>query len=354
MNQIANIHQKTSKSGKLPLISVTGSNSEIGFQLGKQLKKRILTTIDYYNELFQQEEEVILQYAKIFKPAIKSFNNNYAIEIESMAEAIEVDPLWLYALNARSEIMNKFANECTAFYFKKSHLLGQNWDWYSELEDLVILTHIKQSEHEILQLNEPGIIGKIGLNSAGLGVCLNFLHIDGYNATTIPIHVLLRSILDCHSFAEAKKLVSENKIGCAANILVADNQGNFFDLEFAGDESFFLDNSSDHIVHTNHFLSKAINSPTEDQFFSSYNRYDRAVELSNSNPSLDEFKKMLLDRNNKEFPICRHYKKAIKGPDKLSGTVCSLIMDLKKLQMHITRGNPFENPFETISLSQLN
>jgi isopenicillin-N N-acyltransferase-like protein len=34
---------------------------------------------------------------------------------------------------------------------------------------------IRPDGHQLIQLTEPGILGKIGMNSAGVGVCLNIL-----------------------------------------------------------------------------------------------------------------------------------------------------------------------------------
>ena len=40
------------------------------------------------------------------------------------------EPLWLYALNARTEItMLHNPQECTAIVLPKRGILGQNWDW---------------------------------------------------------------------------------------------------------------------------------------------------------------------------------------------------------------------------------
>ena len=68
------------------------------------------------------------------------------------------------------------ANECTALCFQPTALLGQNWDWSSQLENLAVLLQIRVSENMTIQmLTEPGIIGKIGMNSQGIAACLNIL-----------------------------------------------------------------------------------------------------------------------------------------------------------------------------------
>ena len=338
---------------KLPLLTVKGNNKEIGKQLGTLIGDRILKTLDFYKGVFKRDEEQILKYARLFQRSISTFSNDYAIEIESMAETIDIDPLWLYALNARSEIMNKFANECTASYFKTSRLLGQNWDWAKELEELAVILRMKQDgKPDILQMTEPGILGKIGLNSTGLGVCLNFLHIDGYDPKDVPTHVLLRGILDCNSIDEAKDLVKKHSNGRTSNFLIGDQFGNYFDVEFAGNEQFILDSDKDQFIHTNHYLGKKLNPETE-EFASSYSRFRRGNEIvfNYSNPGIDEFKNLLLDKTNTDLPICRTYKKPINDLLETTGTICSIIMDLEQKQLHITRGNPFENPFEQINLN---
>jgi len=61
-------------------------------------------------------------------------------------------------------------------------------------------------------------------------------------------------------------------------------------------------------------------------------------------------KRILKDRGNGEHPICR---KRFSHPwltDDTSITVTTIVMDLKQRQFHITRGNPFDNPFTVFSL----
>ena len=352
MEQIESLKAKTPNNKKLPFYVFSGSNEQIGIETGKQLKGRILDTLDFYKTVFNRSQEDIFHYAKMFRTSIKSFNADYAIEIESMAETINLDPLWLYALNARSEIMNKFVNECTASFFPGNKLLGQNWDWAKELEELTVIERLNQEgKPDILQIAEPGIIGKIGFNSAGLGVTLNFLHIDGYDPIGVPTHILLRGILDCSTIEEARELVTKHPVGRTSNIIVADKDGKFFDVEFAGDEQFIFDNTTGPYVHTNHYLGKNIN-PRNEEHASSYARFERATQIvsQNKNHDLSDFKCLLTDKENKSLPICRRYEIPKKPMLKNTGTICSIIMDLPKKEMHITRGNPYEHEFEKITL----
>jgi len=240
--------------------------------------------------------------------------------------------------------------ECTTLAFRKQSLIGQNWDWDSEMEELAVILEIeKEDGHRILTMTEPGMIGKIGMNHCGVGVCLNFMTIENYQPYGVPLHVLLRTILDSKSLNEAQFLIEPNLRGKVGNILISNGNGEIVDFELAGDE-FFSIPVDDLFVHTNHFLTKIDYDLM--LFPNSMGRYNRAKELVSrlDNPSANSIKNILKDRGNGEHPICR---KRFSHPwltDDKSITVTTAVMDLKKLQFHITRGNPFDNPFTVFSL----
>jgi isopenicillin-N N-acyltransferase-like protein len=197
---------------------------------------------------------------------------------------------------------------------------------------------IKMPEgHTIQMLTEPGIVGKIGLNSQGLGTCLNILTVDK-PLNGVPIHIVLRSILEARSLEEAKAAVRKSGYGKASNILFGDQNGRFCDVEFAGDQSFTLQDETQFMVHTNHFLSQPINA-NDEHFRNSTARYRVAVEKASalSEFSIDKMKAILTDRSDPEFPIWRTYQP---DDDLLDvGTVATIVMDLKAQQLHIRKGN---------------
>ncbi|MDH5401347.1 MAG: C45 family peptidase [Candidatus Heimdallarchaeota archaeon] len=333
---------------KLPVIYLSGNAYDIGFNHGKQLKDRIHRTIDFYNKIFMSNQEEIFNRALEFKDVIHTFNPDYCIEIEAIAQGAGIDERWIYALNSRSEILNSVSNECTAFYFKQTNILAQNWDWSSELEDLAVILHITRLDgHQIIMMTEPGIIGKIGMNSAGIGVTLNILFVN-QRLNGLPIHITLRALLDTTNIEEGLAKLKDFTYGKASNIIYAnaDNQG--FNLEFAGDLFYKTDLTGEYLFHTNHFLSNTILNQALKNPASSYSRYDRGSEMLSilEDFGIEQAKSILLDKENSELPICRKYI-----PDELitnSGTVCSIIMDLKNQKFIITKGNPLENDFVTL------
>ncbi len=197
-----------------PVVKIQGSPEDRGRQQGVLLKERIHRILEFYKKEFLLPEEQILTIARQFQTSTRAFREDLDLEIESLARAAEVDPVWIYALNGRTELLNLNPMECTTLAFKKQRLIGQNWDWDIEMEDLAIILDIVNEEgHRIMTMTEPGMIGKIGMNSCGLGVCLNFMTIENYQPYGVPLHALLRTILDCTNLDEAISLIGESGEG---------------------------------------------------------------------------------------------------------------------------------------------
>lgn len=336
-------------------IEIGGHARQRGLAHGEQLRSEIAATLDYYRTIFNLPSETVLEHAAYFHGVISAFNRDYADEIAAIAEGAEQDPLWITALNARTEILglNKPAqcNECTSVCFNgPSPVLGQTWDWGKTMEDLCAVVRLKRPDgHEIRMLTEPGIIGKIGLNSAGLGVCLNILTL-GQPLRGVPVHVMLRAILDCRSADEAARVIDSAPDGKSSNVMVADRSGSCFDREFAGEETFQPETFGDHHIHTNHYLGREINDPDDPLFSSSRARMATACERVTAATALtvDTMKDILSDRSDTGFPIFRPYI-----PDDLLeelGTVATIIMDVTGGVFLIRKGSNADARFTSFSV----
>jgi isopenicillin-N N-acyltransferase-like protein len=333
-----------------PVIRLSGGADERGRQHGLLLRDRIHRTIEFYRGQFPQPEARILEIASQFRQSTREMPGDLYLEIEALARAAEVDPLWIYALNGRTELLSLNPMECTSLAFRDVALIGQNWDWDRQLEELAVILDIeKEDGHHLITMTEPGMIGKIGMNNHGLGVCLNFMDILGYQPYGVPLHVLLRTILDSKTLNEALSRIKPYLPGKVGNIMILDSAGNLEDIELAGDEYHTLP-AGDRFVHTNHFLIGVDNDPQS--FPNTIGRFSRATELvaSLDRPSIGAMKRILNDRGDQKYPICRKGFSHTLLSDDTSITVSTIIMDLKNLQIHLTRGNPFDNPFTVFPL----
>ena len=333
---------------QFPQITISGEPFERGKQHGEQLSAEIAKTIDFYRSIFGLPEAEILQYAEFFGKIIDDYDPAYTQEVAGIALGAGVDPLWIVALNSRTEILSRNAvasHECTAVYFPTPSILGQNWDWGRALEPLTVLMKIVQpAGHVIMMITEPGIIGKIGMNNAGLGVCLNILTL-GKRLDGLPVHIILRAILDCKSLAQVDALLTQHGNGKASNIIVADASGNGFDMEFCDQASYRLIPESDYLLHTNHYLGSPINSEQDPDFSSSYTRFSKATQILSDNRerSVGSMCELLSDESDQSLPIYREY--VFDDSVRDLGTICTIVMELAQKKMHVRKGKGKEASF---------
>jgi isopenicillin-N N-acyltransferase-like protein len=334
-------------------ISLSGTPDEIGYQHGQLLREQIHQNIAFYQSVFLKnlkDSSRILKVARSYQEAIQAYNPNFNLEIDHIALGAGVtEPLWLYALNARTELsMVGDIQECTAVVCPKEDLIGQTWDWADQLEDKFFLMEISFSDgHQILQLSEAGIIGKIGMNNQGLGVTLNFLYDPHTEASTVPIHILLRQVLQCRSLEEAVNAAQRSGIGKASNLIITQS-GQAVDIEFAGDIMKIHQISDEYYVHTNHCIhAKDPDVLEEEVLLNSTTRRNTALKILENSSSYQPqtLMEVFSDQNNDTKSILAKYKP---DPDDLLGeigTLATIIMNLDQRTILVRRGNPDNSTF---------
>jgi isopenicillin-N N-acyltransferase-like protein len=317
------------------------------------LREQIHQNIAFYQSVFLKnlkDQTQILRAARSFQESIRSYNPNFNLEIDHIALGADVtEPLWLYALNARTELsMVDSLQECTAVVCPPEGLIGQTWDWAEKLEEKFFLMEISFPDgHKILQVSEAGIIGKIGMNNRGLGVTLNFLYDPHVNFSTVPIHILLRQVLECRSLDEAQSAAQRSGTGKASNLIVA-KSGKAVDIEYAGDLMKIHKISDQYYVHTNHCLhAKAPDNLEKEVLLNSTTRRDAGIQiLEKSSRYLPKtLMEVFSDQSNDTMSILAKYKP---DPDDLLGdigTLATIIMNLEDRIMLVRTGNPDNNTF---------
>ncbi|BAY42877.1 acyl-coenzyme A:6-aminopenicillanic acid acyl-transferase family protein [Scytonema sp. HK-05] len=343
---------------KLPLVRLTGSPEEIGAEHGTKLSDRIEKAFELYRtKLFAQWTDASLKVTSLaFFERIQEFSQPYALELKAIASHARRELWEVVMLMSRTEILRSSTpNECTSLYFKESRILGQNWDWVEEFENLAVIFDVtRQDGFRFLALGEPGFV-KIGLNAAGVGVCLNILKCQAPTGG-IPVHILLRKVLDSTSLNEAYHVISAAERATMSNILIADDSGKYFNLELAGNQLFALNSNevevNNVVVHTNGFLtSKGDKIDFSEETESSAARIVRARFLTSTQCGRHEadMLKILLDQEG-NLPICRQSEKNIF--DGLTyGTVSTVVMNLRERKLIFSQGNPRNGTFSCVSIS---
>src|SRR3954469_23913148 len=171
------------------------ARGERGEAFGRALAGQVRHTVATYRRMFAETNAPV--------PARIEVPDRFREEIVAIARGAGVEEQDLVAVNARTEILAG-ADECSVI--GAGGLLAQNWDWHPDLSASTVIWIVEQPEGRwFATLTEAGLLAKIGLNDAGLGVCLNILRssADG-GVTGTPIHVLLRQVLEtCRTVDEA-------------------------------------------------------------------------------------------------------------------------------------------------------
>jgi isopenicillin-N N-acyltransferase-like protein len=345
--------------GNLPFVQIAVATSRsgdprapfsVGEAQGELLQDQIHDVWRFYrHSRFKSfTDEQLKTQAAHFEKVIETFEPAYAEEIRGIACGAGLEPWQVFALNARTELINRArqsstpANEpgeCTSVSFGGgAAVMGQTWDWGVDVAQSMAAIEITRPDgHTLVFLAEPGIIGKMGMNSAGVGVALNILGGEA-QSDGVPIHILLRSALDADS---AEAAIARFQFGTArgtmSNILIADATGKHALLEFYGHDLFVISPTTD-ICHTNHYLESGVEVLGDD--FSSVNsacRLQRTRQLLHgvSNRSVDDMKAILGDQANGEHAISAT-PKYYADYDMTIGTIVTMVADLKNRTIHFT------------------
>lgn len=348
------------------LIEIEGDAWDRGHQYGASARSAIRYNIEAYFRLLEfhagLSRPAAQDAARAFEPMIATHTPDLWQEMQGIAAGAGCDPVDILLLNSRSELMKKMG-ECTALAASPNVtqggqvLLGQNWDWYTSVESDPLVLRIRQPDKpEILTLVEAGQVAKIGMNSAGLGVCLNFLeHAD--EGMGMPVHVILRQILNCAHLGEAIREAYRLPRGGAANILLGHAAGEVLDLEMTAADIDFLYADPGWLVHANHFESMRLRAGdrgilTSQSTLARAARARRllAAAAAQAAVSLDTYSAILTDHAYGSYAICRHVSTS-EPPLQQTATRASVIMDLTARTMRVTIGQPCRQPYHTIACS---
>lgn len=236
-------------------------------------------------------------------------------------------------------------------------LLAQNWDWQPAQAPNLIILHISQQPSTaittipaIAMVTEAGIIGKIGLNSAGVGTCLNAIRARGLDPTRLPVHLALRTILESRTLTGA--MVNVKRLGGvagSAHILVADAEG-ARGLEFAGGRKEFkvvLPDERGRVVHTNHLVLEHPGVEEPGWLPDSKERLVRMGVLTDGEGALVagdgkvDFARVLeLFKDEEGFPCSINRLGVSEGE---SQTLFTIVMDLERKEALVKVGRPTED-----------
>jgi isopenicillin-N N-acyltransferase like protein len=277
---------------------------------------------------------------------IRTASPDLCEEIEGMAEGAGLNPAVMGALNARTEILAslraKAPGECSVVIHIDAAdgkpIALQNWDWFEPAADNWFIWEIPHRDGSLTTtFTEFGMVGKIGINSHGLGVLFTILRhgADG-GEMGLPVHVVARHVMDNGTnITRAMRWLTEARVSASSSInLVSVEAGQTTAVSvelFPGGPGFVFPDDHGVLVRTNHFLTPS--AADQDQVSRSFPdtllRRDilRRRLAKMPCPALNDVVQLMTNRVGGEFAVCARPEVGQVPP--VRKTAATVVLDLE-------------------------
>lgn len=259
-------------TARLTVVVDAATPAERGRARGHALRTELPAAVEKYFELFRTvgiDDATVRSDADRIADIVTAWDGRFTEEIAAVADGAGLEPWRLMAVNARTEILSQAfgsrPGECSTIgrLPESGSPFGiQTWDWHQEMDPFWHLHAVRGTPYSYTGLTEHGMLGKIGVNSAGLGLFFNILgHRDDAPAG-VPVHVLAAAVLGtAGSVAEALGLLRAAPISTSGAFTLLDTSTAVC-AELSPRGVSVIAQRGGYLPHTNHFLD-ARNTPFE-------------------------------------------------------------------------------------------
>ncbi|WP_239065797.1 C45 family autoproteolytic acyltransferase/hydolase [Microbacterium hibisci] len=201
---------------------------ELGAAFAPQFARAAALYLEHFAELGITPERA-RAIAERSRAALADWAPGIAAESDAVAAAAGIDRWRVAAVAARTEILAAAARptegECSTAVHVGSGPAEtlQTWDWHDFLvPDALLLAYTSGTGLRVKTFTEFGTPGKIGVNSAGLGLHFNILsHASDSDAGGVPVHAVARRILDeARSIDDARRLAASAAVSASTVLTV--------------------------------------------------------------------------------------------------------------------------------------
>lgn len=332
-------------------VSRESSPAEQGLALGATWRPAIERAYQSYVELFAAHGVGATQVREWGSRALaetRAWAPSLAEEIEGVAAGAGLESWQLGVLNGRTEILAAAAatgeGECsTSVVLDGAPRTVQTWDWHDTLRHVMLLRAIEvRPGFGVCTFTEFGIVGKIGVNSEGLGLHFNVLrHGSDHADIGVPVHVVARRILDeASTVDEAVELARSARLS-ASSVLTVVTRDEVRGLELS--PAGVAELAGDVLLHTNHFLDDAL-ARGERTVPSESTTVERLAELGarvGALRSADRDVRAAALQGHREdgVPLCAHADLSL-PPHTRWESLATLSIDVPECRLDVHEGGP--------------
>lgn len=356
----------TSRPRRYAELTVSGSPRVMGEKIGEALREKIgefdAVALERLRKSIDVSRESALAVARHCLEEVRGYAPHMLEEMEGVAHAAGLPLERLMLLQVRNQLRTDrpvAGGGCTSFALGRAaagtSIAGQNWDNDPELDAFsLVLTRRPDNAPAFLSITQAGLIAYMGVNEAGLAVCINTLPAPA-RSRGVPLYFIVRGIYETHSLDSATEVVRRARRAIPANLMMVTPEGPA-NLEITLEDVHVLregNAGADVLTHTNHCLHPELvllndEFPELIQSKPRKRRVDSLLAAAARPISRATLEDILRDHEGYPYSICRH---ANDHPTTGFWTsVWSLVIDADERRLHLSRGNPCQQPYESYDL----
>ena len=361
---------------RFPEFAAAGSGKEIGHAIGEHFRDTIRGLSEVVLERFNRSAATPVTrdeanaVAAAAVPYAEAYLPDAVEELRATSRAAGLPFERLMLINVRSMLSAPATpptEGCTAVMVGSRAsasgigFAGQNWDNDPAMDPFsAVIVRRPTGKPAFISWCQPGVIAYMGLSNAGFGVCMNALN-GPSRRDGVGWYFLVRSIYEQTRLDDVVEKIGSARRAMTGNAALITTDGPA-DLEITLDTIELLRSGPDGaMAHTNHCVHEGLvgyNERFADAIYGqSFDRKARAEALlakaaaTSAHPgkiSVEDVMAILSDRQGHPTSINRY-----PNDDPATGwqrSVVSMIVEPDAGRMHVSRGNPGDNPYELYEL----
>lgn len=331
-----------------------------GLALGRFGAEEIAANVAGYSELFAVVGVIDGDVPGLGEQAIARIDAwapHLADELRGVADGAGLELWQIGMLNARTEVLATVGaigeGECSTVVVLPetgAPRTVQTWDWHDVSNDeTLVVRYLARPGHEVRYFSEFGILGKIGVNSAGIGVHFNILnHAGDGDGIGVPVHAVARAVLDRATTLEEAVDLARSAAVSASTVLTivsyADGRAEALCVELSSGGTAVVRPADDgFLLHTNHFLDAAL--AEGDLVPATSNTYprltllgERRLALSSTDP-VERASVGMLVHEAEGAPVCCHPDASLSFEHRWQ-TLLTIALDVEGGHLEFHEGGP--------------
>lgn len=338
--------------------SISGSPYQQGWELGQLQKDRIR---GFLNEKYMRlgniaSKEALNSYRTLVHDYRKVIERDAEVSCKTIcgvADGADIALEDAYGLQLRRELIGynsvPTSGDCTSFVDCRATnpVGGQTIDLNLNMHDQIVVNkHSNKNGHGILMVSFTGLLGYLGINSAGIGVLINLI-LAGNWRNGVPPYLVVRELLETKSIDDCIKRLKSLDIASSRSLTIFDDK-TVVNIEFVRND-VSIRQCGELYSRANHIQSPSLISQDKLNPFakvSSMRREQHCMgKLKEADRSIAGYMSILASHYDDGGSICVH-------SDRIENerTVAGVVLDPINRAIHIRPGYPCINETQTFAL----